>query len=427
MKIMRTLAAALALAAFGASVAPSLNGQGVDRTPHAITNIAVDGSAVHLLWEEPVLREGGELKLYESVALTGGWTEVTSPLARDFGIASVATGGALTKFFRLFAEETTGCPHGDIAPWGQVDHTIMIDLENDSYEVTTLPANHCALCDPLSKTDHLYLRYIKNGTFTMGSPATEFDRTANRETQTQVTLTSGFYVGVYQVTGHQYWRVMGGTSADGVKTPKNPISWNTLRGKTGTGNSPAEVSAAPSGSTSFLWQIKDKVAAANGGLSLAFDLPTEAQWEYACRAGTTGTFSYLPSTIIENTTGKSAAEMSALLLPTLGEYAWYVSNSGGAIYEVGMKLPNPAGLYDMHGNLYDWCRDAFNTASGQTDLPGGSVSDRLRTDGGRRVVRGGYWANGAVSLRSAYRIGNAPGNTYAYLGFRLCATGAAVP
>ncbi|MCL1857174.1 MAG: formylglycine-generating enzyme family protein [Kiritimatiellaeota bacterium] len=315
--------------------------------------------------------------------------------------------------------------------WEKVDHTIMIDLTPGSgqFTVTQLPADYNVTNDVLSATDHLYLRYVKDGTFTMGSPSTEFDRTANRETQTTVTLTSGFYVGVYQVTRHQYWRVMGGTSANGVKTPRAGDGWLALRGKTTAGDAPAEVTAAPSGSASFLWQIKDKVAAANGGLSLAFDLPTEAQWEYACRAGTTGTFSFLPAEIIENTDGLTYAQMSDLLLPTLGEYAWYGDSSGNAsaLQEVGTRLPNPAGLYDMHGNQFDLCRDAYNTLTGHGDLPGGSVSDRLRTDGLGRAVRGGYWRLDAVLVRSAYRGSYTPFATNAFLGFRLCATGAAVP
>jgi len=289
--------------------------------------------------------------------------------------------------------------------------------------------------DPLGKTDHLYLRYINPGSFTMGSPANEFDRITDRETQTHVTLTSGFYISVYAITDHQYKRVMSGSDT-GVKTPMHTISWNTLRGKSGADENPANVNGAPAGAGSFLWKLMNEVYVKSGNtLTMNFDLPTEAQWEYACRAGTSGTFSYLPSEIIENPApAKTATQMNTQLLPDLGQYSRFgnSTSTGNAtsLQEVGTRLPNPAGLYDMHGNIYEWCRDAFSSTSGQTDLPGGSISGpfgRLRDTGSFRVFRGGGWNTAAVALRSAFRNVNTPGSTASYFGFRLSATGAAVP
>ena len=111
-------------------------------------------------------------------------------------------------------------------------------------------------------------------------------------------------------------------------------------------------------------------------------LPTEAEWEYACRAGTTTEYSF----------GDDASE--------LGDYAWFVENSNGQTQPVGAKKPNPWGLHDMHGNVWEWCEDQFG---------GGS----------RRVGRGGSWINGAGSCRSATRGGWIPEDGGSSLGFRV--------
>ncbi len=133
-------------------------------------------------------------------------------------------------------------------------------------------------------------------------------------------------------------------------------------------------------------------------------LPTEAQWEYACRAGTTTAYSF----------GDDPA--------LLGDYAWFQDNSWGegltnASSSVGLKLPNPWGLYDMHGNAYEWCSDwydydYYNDPSAGSD-PTGPAS------GSYRVLRGGSWRNGATVCRSAYRFGDYPVNGFVNYGFRV--------
>jgi formylglycine-generating enzyme required for sulfatase activity len=130
---------------------------------------------------------------------------------------------------------------------------------------------------------------------------------------------------------------------------------------------------------------------------LDFDLPTEAQWEYACRAGTTTTYSY----------GNSAN----------GSYMWYGDNSSWTTHEVGTKQPNPWGLYDMHGNVFEWCLDWYGTLSYGTD-PKGSSS------GASRMLRGGCLYCGCsyfdVSFcASSYRIYGDPPDAGNNVGFRL--------
>jgi formylglycine-generating enzyme required for sulfatase activity len=120
-------------------------------------------------------------------------------------------------------------------------------------------------------------------------------------------------------------------------------------------------------------------------------LPTEAQWEYACRAGTTGDYA-----------------------GNLDEMGWYGSNSGNKPHPVGQKRANAWGLHDMHGNVWEWCLDWYG------NYPGGSVTDPKGAGSGSvRVLRGGCWNYVAGNCRSANRGGNVPGFRNGSLGFRL--------
>ena len=128
-----------------------------------------------------------------------------------------------------------------------------------------------------------------------------------------------------------------------------------------------------------------------------YRLPTEAEWEYACRAGTTTRWSFGDD---EN---------------QLGDYAWYDgNNSPDGTKEVGKKKPNPWGLFDMHGNVWEWCQDRYGSySSGAQVDPTGSSS------GSARVLRGGDFYSGAQAARSANRDSYSPGSRYDFLGFRL--------
>ena len=125
-------------------------------------------------------------------------------------------------------------------------------------------------------------------------------------------------------------------------------------------------------------------------------LPTEAQWEYACRAGAETTFSF----------GNDYNGLS--------DYGWYLSDGTKT---VGKKLPNQWGLYDMHGNTYEWCADWYDAGYGNSNAdatdPTGAV------EGDSRVLRGGDWSNGAQYSRSAFRTANVPGGVNSSIGFRV--------
>ncbi|MFZ4984629.1 MAG: formylglycine-generating enzyme family protein, partial [Blastocatellia bacterium] len=133
-----------------------------------------------------------------------------------------------------------------------------------------------------------------------------------------------------------------------------------------------------------------------------FRLPTEAEWEYAARAGTTTQYSF----------GDDGSQ--------LGEYAWFYENSGLTTHPVGEKKPNPFGLYDMHGNVWEWCADHYHENYKGAPEDG---SAWLKSDmAAARVDRGGSWLHYAVGCRSANRNGGAPGLRGDNLGFRLSRT-----
>ncbi len=258
------------------------------------------------------------------------------------------------------------------------------------------------------KTTKLVLRRIMPGTYTMGSPTNEFGRTgdyssSNNESQHEVTLTHPFYMGVFEVTQKQWELVMGSNPSayKGNMRPVECVSWNTIRGNSSTYNWPgsAEVDAA-----SFMGKLRMRA----GGF--AWDLPTEAQWEYACRAGTTTALNS-GKNLTDNDNCSNMAEVGRFhynLNDGKGEYSQHTT--------VGSYRPNAWGLYDMHGNVREWCLDwmAMITMEAVTD-PQGALS------GSYRMVRGGGWyrESHASACRSAYRGSSAPSDSLYGLGFRL--------
>ena len=239
---------------------------------------------------------------------------------------------------------------------------------------------------------------IESGTFIMGSPAgkkggflglqtigAEEGRSED-EIQHRVTLTKPFWLGKYPVTQLEYESVMGKNPSkfNGANLPVERVSWYDAKEFCKKLN---EIHA-------------DKLPA-----GYQFDLPTEAQWEYACRAGTT--------TALNN--GKDLTsdwgECS-----NLNDVAWYGQNSGKKTHGVGLQRANAWGLYDMHGNVWEWCRDWYLYGY----YPYGSVTDPVGpSSGSDRVMRGGSCRINARYCRSAYRYYYDPSDRCDSLGFRL--------
>ena len=206
-------------------------------------------------------------------------------------------------------------------------------------------------------------RWCPAGSFTMGSPEDEPGRYDN-ETQHSVTLTRGFWMLETEVTQAMWESVMGTSIRQ--QRDKGNTSWSL----DGEGSDYPIYYVSWEECRSFCEKLSEK-------LGLTVSLPTEAQWEYACRAGTTGAYA-----------------------GDLGEMGWYDSNSGSKTHPVGQKKPNAWGLYDMHGNVWEWCQDWYDydyyTESPTSD-PTGPNSGSLR------VNRGGCWYFNAQYCRSASR------------------------
>ena len=313
-----------------------------------------------------------------------------------------------------------GCK-GDRSPYAA--EFVIIDL-TEGASATSYPVAYEGIYDKevaktnyntdVYKTDKLVLRKIWKGQFTMGSPTTETGRQSqtwmNKETQHEVTLTKDYYIGVFPVTQTQWLKVMGGTNpssfknnTDATTCPVEMVSYQMIRGATKGIAVPitGEVDAG-----SFLALLRDKTNLTD------LDLPTEAQWEYATRAGTTD------STYFGNNVTGDATLLAA--------HIWYNGNSQSKTHGVGQKPSNPWGLYDTLGNVWEWCRDRVTAASATTkdDLGSDAVTDPIRqVANGNVTLRGGSWISDATNSRSACRTGDcAVSRTLSYLGFRLSRT-----
>ena len=211
---------------------------------------------------------------------------------------------------------------------------------------------------------------IRPGTFLMGSTADEGKDT--EKPVHKVTITKPFYLGKHLVSQEQWQSVMHTNPSQfkGPKLPAETISWNLCQ--------------------TFASKLHEKIP------DRTFRLPTEAEWEYACRAGTTNEFSF----------GDDDSK--------LGEYAWFSNNSDHQTHPVGMKKPNPWGLFDMHSNVKEWCQDWFGRydAADATD-PVGPAS------GIGRVWRGGAFDATVVQCRSARRRLFDPDYGYIRCGVRV--------
>ena len=228
-----------------------------------------------------------------------------------------------------------------------------------------------ALTIPVKNGISIEMVKVEAGSFNMGATP-EMEKPADREKPVhRVTLTNNYYIGKYEVTQALWQAVMGSNPSyfKGDDLPVEKVSWN---------------------------DCQDFISKLNAMTGKRFRLPTEAEWEYAARGG------------------KKSRGYQYSGSNTLGDVAWYGDNSGPKTHAVGTKQPNELGIYDMTGNVMEWCQDWYGSysSSPQTN-PTGAVR------GSFRVVRGGSWYLSARECRSSFRYSNAPDDRYIGLGLRL--------
>ena len=257
------------------------------------------------------------------------------------------------------------------------NHSSMIQ------EFTIATPNHVA---DLNSTVNLEMIWVEPGTFTMGQ-----SDIPDASPENNVTLTKGFYLGKYEVTQAQYEAVMAGnteTDSNGNVISATPSQFS------GNPNRPVEKLSWEDIQV-FLSRLNEQQAESLP-VGWAYVLPTEAQWEYACRAGSTTAYSW------GDTINASDAN-------------WNHGNDANQTENVGQYAANPWGFFDMHGNVWEWSADAWGT------YPSGAQTDLFNagTAGSSRVIRGGSWVNPGTYLPSAVRLYNAPSGRFSDFGFRV--------
>lgn len=295
---------------------------------------------------------------------------------------------------------------------------IVIDISGGT-EAENYPIRHSIegpnLADDTCRTTEIWMRLIPPGTFMMGSPEDELGRVAARsgdildEYLCKVYISKPYYIGVFEVTQAQFVNIKGENALPSTSTlPRNPlcpvggIVWGTTLWR----DAYVLSTSMEADNNSFIGKLRNKTQ------KYGFCLPSEAQWEYACRAGTT-TALYNGHNL---TSGNGDDNLSKI--------ARYAIN-GGQPTRVGSYEPNALGLYDMLGNVSEWCRDksSIGTVSRQGEMIDPIYDDGHDNSNRGYVYKGGNYGDLADVCRAAMRRRHYYGNPGGWLGFRLCATG----
>jgi formylglycine-generating enzyme required for sulfatase activity len=276
----------------------------------------------------------------------------------------------------------------DLAQTNSWTSLAFVQLETTNYLFvdTSAPTGDRRFYRALLQNPPTNMVFIPASTFRMGSPTNELLHQPDESPQTSVILSRGFWIGKYEVTQGEYVSLMNTNPSffpGDLSRPVSSVSWPDA--------------------TNFCAKLtQQELAAGRIPAGSAFRLPTEAEWEYAARAGTSTRFSY----------GDDLDSAS------LTNYAWYSANSGPSVHPVGQKLPNPWGLYDTEGNVWEWCLDWYGPLPGGVLVdPKGPASNPL----GLKVMRGGAYDYFDSDCRSARRL-NFPSHPVlndSDLGFRV--------
>ena len=263
---------------------------------------------------------------------------------------------------------------------GAIESVARMNLVNEA--VNPMASNWTHKQPLKSSTQIEGMQWIPPGEFVMGSRSDEVGQDNDEGPLTRVVFTNGFWIGKYEVTQGEFESVMGVNLSIFTGNPRRPVervSWNEAR--------------------EYCTRLTAKTHESNRLHGFVYRLPTEAEWEYACRAGTRTRFSYGDDPDYAH----------------LGLYAWHMGNSDSTTHPVGEKKPNPWGLYDMHGNVWEWCLDRW-----EDGYPGDAITNRSSlAQGFLRTARGGSWLYDGKSCRSANRDDYGPSNRCSDVGFRI--------
>jgi formylglycine-generating enzyme required for sulfatase activity/DNA-binding beta-propeller fold protein YncE len=251
---------------------------------------------------------------------------------------------------------------------------VMAGEEPQYLVESIMPLSEPAIATTFTNTIGMEFVPIAAGEFDMGSPPDEEGRDSEEGPVHHVNIEKAFYMGRYEVTQKQWREIMGDNPSDfeGDDLPVELVSWDDVQ--------------------EFIKKLNEKEG------TNKYRLPSEAEWEYACRAGTTTRYSF----------GNSESK--------LGDYAWYDDNSDNKTHPVGRKKPNSWELYDMHGNVWEWVQDSWHSNYNGAPADGSGWESG---DGGVRVIRGGGWYDNAGGCRSAYRYRFVSRIRSVNLGFRV--------
>jgi formylglycine-generating enzyme required for sulfatase activity len=255
---------------------------------------------------------------------------------------------------------------------------------------------------PQSVTNSIGMKFVRlpAGTFQMGSPFSEVSRSSD-ETLHEITLSRAFYMGVYEVTQSQYERV--------TETNPSGFTSRSRSDRTDTDSFPVE-QVSWDDAHEFCRRLSGSVDEATA--SRTYRLPTEAEWEYACRAGESNV----------RTAFNIGGSLSSVEANFHGRYPYGDGRPGPSLFrttKVGLFKPNTIGLYDLHGNAWEWCSDKYNR---DYYLNGPKTDPSGPRGGEQRVCRGGSWRNNAIRCRAAYRGKYDPAVRVDNVGFRAVFT-----
>jgi formylglycine-generating enzyme required for sulfatase activity len=276
---------------------------------------------------------------------------------------------------------------------------LMVVLQSGCNDLPDVPGNQPKV---LTNSIDMKLVLIPKGTFMMGSPPDE-KGSEEDERRHEVTISRDYHLGMHEVTQAQYKKIMGKNPShfQGNAVAERHPETNRVVKDVDSANHPVE-QVSWEDAVEFCQRLSALPEEKKAGR--VYRLPTEAEWEYACRAGSQTAHSF------------GSDEKS------LVNFGWYDSNSKGMTHAVGLKKANAWGLYDMHGNVWEWCADRYG------EYPKGSATDPRGPEAGSdRVDRGGSWLLVAVFCRSANRFRCDPSFRYDSLGFRVALSSSGIP